>query len=90
MSTIVDLTTERAARKPAVTRFVLEARDAGCDDRTSRFLWDFYIEDTGDPEQWRPATCSIGQQLRRIADRYDPRPRRRRAKVTPRSKRTGP
>lgn len=84
---IVDLTAERAARKPAVTRFVLEARDIDSGPGRGRLLWDYTIEDTGQPDQWRPSTAQVSQMLRRVAERYDPQPRPRRAKVTPRARR---
>jgi hypothetical protein len=83
---VVDLATERAARKPAVTRFVLEVRDAGSGPGRGVFLWDYSTEDCGDGEQWHPSTRQIGHYLRRIADRYDPPTKARRAKVTARAK----
>lgn len=82
---VVDLKSARLDRLPAVTRFVLEIRDAGSTPHVGRFDWKWWTEDNYDAEgQWRPSTKHIGQQLRRIAARFDPRPEpvRRRHRVT--------
>lgn len=73
---VVDLTDERAARRPATTRFTLEARDAGSEPGKGCFLWTWSTENNDDAsDQWRPSTRHVGAQLRRIADRYDPQPK---------------
>lgn len=84
---VVDLDTERAYRKPAATRFVVEARDMGTTPDGFRVAWSWYIEDSGAEGQSRPTAAMIGAQLRRIADRLDPtqgRKRGRRHYVRPR------
>jgi hypothetical protein len=90
MSKIIDLTIVRADRGPAVTRFTLEARHV----RGATFLWDFAIDDrevetpaTGAIAVVLPSRQDVADALRRVADIYDPQPRRRRAKVTARAKR---
>lgn len=75
---VVDLVSERVARMPAVTRFVLEIRDAGSTPHEGVFEWRWTTEDNGDATgQYRPSSQHIASQLRRIANRLDPHPRRR-------------
>lgn len=71
---VVDLSRLRIGRLPPATRFILEARDAGRCGDDFVFQWRWSTEDTGAEGQWRPTNQHIGAQLRRIADRLDPRP----------------
>lgn len=66
----ISLDAERAKRRSPATRFVLLATDAG----PNAVAWEWWIEDL-DTAQYRPSKPMIATQLRRIADRYDPRPR---------------
>lgn len=72
---VVDLSRLRIGRLPPVTRFVLEVRDAGSGPDGAIFEWRWTTEDNPAAEgQWRPTSPQIGNRLRRIADRLDPRP----------------
>jgi hypothetical protein len=88
VSKVIDLTIERAERGPAVTRFTLEARDVGPRHDGHAYAWTWCTEDNLDAHGQKPATKQhVAQMLRRVADRYDPRPKQGRAKVTARAKR---
>lgn len=88
MAEVVDLLDARASRGPPVTRFTLEARDAGTTPGLGHFLWTWTSEDSTDPEHWHPSTRAVGAMLRQIADRFDPpKPTPKRVRVRDRRRR---
>jgi hypothetical protein len=78
---VIDLLAEKAARRPAASVLTVIATDVGSRPGVGHFAWTWEVMDAAD--EWKPSNPQWAQQLRRIADRWDP-PRAR--KVTRRVK----
>jgi hypothetical protein len=67
---VIDLLAEKAKRRPAASVLTVIATDVGSTPGLGHFAWTWEVMDNAD--EWRPSNRQFAEQLRRIADRWDP------------------